>query len=965
LNIGQKYDMKIDREQWTRLSALLDAALEIDDQEREAWLQQLPADASALKEPLRTLLAQRANIETGDFLKAPDFAAALRLESARSQSPSLELEAGTEIGAYRLLRELGRGGMGSVWLAERIDGKLKRQVALKFPYAGPNQRQLAERLQRERDILSNLEHPNIARLYDADTTESGQPFLVLEYVNGVLITDYCDRNKLTSRQRLILFMQVLKAVQHAHAHLVIHRDLKPSNILVTDDGVVRLLDFGIAKLTSEGEAKESELTRLGGQALTPDFASPEQILGGSITTATDLYSLGVVLYELLCGAQPYRLRRQSAAALEEAIAAADIAPPSRAAIEVQAAQNRSSTINQLARELRGDLDSIVLKMLKKDTTERYASSDAVLADIASFLDGRSVSVRADSAWYRIRKFVARRKLVVASVALVAVAIVSGGAIALWQARVASREADKSTAINKFLIAIFSGADIGAGTKKPPSQMTAAELLDSGAEKLALAFDEQPEVKAELIRQLGSMYAILDQEDKSIALYRQGIVYVDAKLGPNSPQRAMFLYLIANDQSFAGHWDEASKTVAEAESAFAAAGDDQSEHFASFLKLKGNLLRGQIPDQFAASKAALERAAKLFAERYPTNKDYAATLMFLANLHMSVGDDFAAERAAEGAVKAALQPSVQLVDQASAYAIRCTVRGIAGKYGQAEEDCRTASALYEKSVGVHHFLYLQNESTRGEFLHLLGQRDAGIALMEKTAAEIAAVREGSNTNAFTLRRLAAGYSREGSFARAVETASRSIALFRTLSQPSRLAMTLLDRAEALTALDQLKEARVDAEEAAALYPPPSIGYEPTAARAQLALATIALRSGELDRASELARVADHKTRSEGFGESGRRAQIYVLQSEIALAKSEFASALAHVERALQLVKSANLGADPTLMARLQVQHGTVLCRIDKKPEGREALRRGIESFHSIHEAASPLPANAERQLANCV
>ena len=296
--------MKIDREQWGRLSALLDAALDVDAGERESWLQQLSGDAAALREPLRVLLAQRAHIETDDFLKTPDFAAALRLESARSQHAALDLQAASEVGAYRLLRELGRGGMGSVWLAERIDGKLKRQVALKFPYAGPNQRQLAERLARERDILAGLEHPNIARLYDADVTSLGQPFLVLEYVDGVPINDYCDQHRLTIRERLVLALQVLNAVQYAHTHLVVHRDLKPSNILITNDRVARLLDFGIAKLVSDGEARETALTQFGGRALTPDYASPEQISGQPITTASDVYSLGVVLYELLTGNQP-------------------------------------------------------------------------------------------------------------------------------------------------------------------------------------------------------------------------------------------------------------------------------------------------------------------------------------------------------------------------------------------------------------------------------------------------------------------------------------------------------------------------------------------------------------------------------------------------------------------------------------------------------------------------------------
>ena len=240
---------------------------------------------------------------------------------------------GKQFGTYRILSLLGRGGMGSVWLAERTDGLFSRQVALKLVHPALISPVLMERSAREREILAALNHPNIARLIDAGVAEDGQPYLALEYVDGMQLTSYCDEHRLPIRARLALFQQVLSAVQYAHASLVIHRDLKPSNILVTQDGHVYLLDFGIAKLLEDGNAEFTELTQIGGLAMTPEYAAPEQIAGAPVTIAADLYALGVMLYELLIGERPYKLKRFTRGALEEAILQMDPVAPSRAAVD--------------------------------------------------------------------------------------------------------------------------------------------------------------------------------------------------------------------------------------------------------------------------------------------------------------------------------------------------------------------------------------------------------------------------------------------------------------------------------------------------------------------------------------------------------------------------------------------------------------------------------------------------------
>jgi len=288
--------MPIAATDWKRLSPLLDAALDLEPAERAAWLASLPAENADLREPLSELLAGRAAVETDDFLKRlPEFSAVPR---------ALTLGPESIVGPYRLLRELGTGGTSSVWLAERVDHSIQRKVALKLPHLGLIDRGIAERIVREREILAGLEHPNIARLYDAGIDERGRPYLALEYVDGVPPDEYCRSAGLDLREKLALFLNILRAVAFAHARLIVHRDLKPNNILIAGDCDVRLLDFGIARLLQPDSPNHAQHT-MAGAALTPAYAAPEQFTAQAVTVATDVYSLGVILFEMLTGASPY------------------------------------------------------------------------------------------------------------------------------------------------------------------------------------------------------------------------------------------------------------------------------------------------------------------------------------------------------------------------------------------------------------------------------------------------------------------------------------------------------------------------------------------------------------------------------------------------------------------------------------------------------------------------------------
>ena len=479
------------------LSELMDQALDLDAAKRSRWVADLSTGPHAALQPfLAEMLAKHADIETA-FLVSP-----IRLPHAfplQEASTVAKLASGTRVGPYVLRREVGHGGMGAVWLADRVDGALTRQVALKLPTIHLTDA-LAERFARERDILAQLTHPNIARLYDAGVSAAGRPYLALEYVEGKPITEHCDAINLSINERLQRFLQVASAVQYAHANLVIHRDLKPGNILVSEDGQVHLLDFGIAKLLDDPKelAVESELTMIAGNALTLDYASPEQVRGGAISTATDVYSMAVVLYQLLTGQkpyQPYQLKRGSRAELEEAILSLDperMSDAVRRGDETVAAQ-RSASRDRLARTLAGDLDTIVGKAMKKDPQQRYATVAAFAQDIERHLDGLPVEAQADSWRYRAGKFVARNRLAVAASSAVVVAMATGLGTALWQANVATQQAKRADAALVSARDEKSRADAEARTA-----MTESQRADAQA-RAALASASRADDEAEAAR----------------------------------------------------------------------------------------------------------------------------------------------------------------------------------------------------------------------------------------------------------------------------------------------------------------------------------------------------------------------------------------------------------------------------------------------------------------------------------
>jgi serine/threonine protein kinase/tetratricopeptide (TPR) repeat protein len=510
---------------WARLRALLDEALALAPPARADWLAALPAEHDALKPRLHSLLAG-ADADTAATTD-DRFATLPRLSAAATQSDS--------VGPYRLLRLLGEGGMGTVWLAERRDMLHKRQVALKLPRDAARRPGLHERMLREREILGALNHPNIARLYDAGVGADGQPWLALELVEGEPIDRYCAAHGLDVPARLRLLLQVLAAVGHAHAQLVVHRDLKPANILVNAAGEVRLLDFGIAKLLEPLPPKEAPegapggqtngvLTDLTGRAMTLDYAAPEQLLGQPVGTAVDIYALGVVLYELLCGVRPYATAAvsgpRSRAALEAAIVQGSPPPPSARATEAA-----------LQRSLRGDLDTIVAKGMKPAPEDRYRTADAFAADIGRHLAHEPVLARPDSRRYRLGRFVARNRLAVGASAGMALTLIGGAGLATWQAQRAIAEQRRAQEVKDFAVSIFEGVNPYRGDG---NTLSAVALLQQARQRVEASLVARPALRLEMLTLIGNSLANLQDMKAGETVLRDAVAAGRSSFGDTDP-----------------------------------------------------------------------------------------------------------------------------------------------------------------------------------------------------------------------------------------------------------------------------------------------------------------------------------------------------------------------------------------------------------------------------------------------
>jgi tetratricopeptide (TPR) repeat protein len=541
-----------------RIAELFEKAVELPLDGRASWLATACADDDALRAEVERLL--RADARASRFMERPPAVISAAIDHAVEGEPH-------QFGPYRVLRRIGVGGMGEVWLCERSDGEFEQRVAIKqLAYPTPG---LLQRFRQERQILARLEHPNIARLIDGGLAANGAPYLAMEYVEGVPITTFARDRALDVPALLRLFLRVCEAVQYAHQNLVVHRDLKPSNIFVTADGMPKLLDFGIAKVltTTEIDAPTQTIARL----LTPDYAAPEQFSGAPVTTATDVYALGVVLYELLAGARPPRRDRP-----DGMMAAADPPPPS-------VAIDRTTGIHVARRrELRGDLDRIALTALAHDPARRYPSAEALSADIRRYLDGRPIAARGESGWYRMTKFVRRNRYALAAALIVFAVCIAATLVSLEQARRArdqaaraEHQAARAEAVRKFLVGVFGQASPDEAKGKP---ITAHELLEKSEPQVDEELRGQPALHADITTVLASLYMNVGDYGRAKMLLEQTVQTSAAATVPPEV-RARTLTVLANLEADKHESDaayaHATQARALAQSAGAAGADEAS------------------------------------------------------------------------------------------------------------------------------------------------------------------------------------------------------------------------------------------------------------------------------------------------------------------------------------------------------------------------------------------------------
>jgi len=640
------------------------------------------------------------------------------------------------VGPYRLERELGRGGMGTVWLARRTDGLLKRPVALKLPIAGPRIADLTRRFGRERDILADLAHPNIARLYDAGVTAEGQPYLALEYIDGTPIIAYCDRHRLSIRGRLGLYSQVLHAVRYAHSRLVIHRDLKPSNILVTNEGRVSLLDFGIAKLLDDPAAASMQLTQMGAQLLTPDYASPEQLAGQALSTSSDVYSLGVLLYELLAGGRPYVLKRTSRAALEEAILTTEPKRLSQAEFDAAVAANRAAVPGKLRKLLRGDLDTITAKALKKNPAERYATVDAFSQDIDRYLTDQPILAQADSRWYRARLFVSRYRYAIGSVAAVIVALSAGLAVAFWQSRIARAEANTSHAVQEFLQDIFKANASDQQDPLKARQMTARQLLDVGSAKIDNSLNDAPAARLDVLATLARMYQDIGLIDQAVVLKRKRLRLAQEVYGPNRAETADALIDLGSSLASSSAVAERDQVLAQAERILDALHDDSSPMRARLLQALGD----EYYDRDAKKALSYaERALQMMRKR-PDSVELKDALFNLAVMCGFNGEPARAESlyTESLAVSYRLHPGGDDL-RPQIYTYLADVQGDQQKFAAAEKNYRAATAAARVLGDADSLEAIRADHGLGLFLFKIGKTAEGLSLMASAKERILKVR----------------------------------------------------------------------------------------------------------------------------------------------------------------------------------------------------------------------------------
>ncbi len=872
-----------------RLRSIFDSVIELPVEQRAAWLDQ---HVPKPDDRLAVLALLRAD-ETGKgVLDTPAGELAGRM---KNDGPALEGLVGQNIGAFRLIRLLGKGGMAAVFLGERQVGDFEQQVAIKLLRRGLFS-ELEQRLfLRERQVLANLSHPNIAQLFDGDVTPAGIPFLVMEYIDGVSITRYAAAHHLDVRQRLELLLTVLRAVDVAHRSLVVHRDLKPSNIMVDADGRVKLIDFGIAKLL------EDDVDHATVGVYTPDYAAPEQVTGQPITTATDVYSLGVVMHELLLGLRPQGQphRRPSMLAAELALGAKN---ENKAALPMRA----------MKPVLQGDLDNIILKALSNEADRRYPSAGAFADDIQRYLDRQPVSAHPPSSWYRARKFVARHKGGVLTSAAFVLAIVAALALALWQAQVAQHEATRADAqaqraisVRDFMVSLFDAAKLKLDKDQQP---TPAQLVSAARERVETDTRMPASTRADVLATLGEVSmvngdldAALDLLDRAIALKQQIYRESDPEFWGTQVQRATLL------------------------------------------------------TQMGRSKETLEPLkASLPYFRADNSETAVEALQILAATQIRNGEvDGAIATAREAAAKAASVPNLDPIDVMQMRTYPAMALIVAGRYAEGAPELETALQEWRSRGLAQGATYADTANNLAVAKVNMGDPVGA----EKVFTEITTIERKLNPalgkNAISLRNLVGVQIQLGMYTGA-ESALQEVLKLDDATLPENSlsrANTWLSFATLAYAQGGDEAAENSLQTALRLCDQPGGDTNDKCAGAHQLRGLLLLRAGRLDEAdAEIAQALEQRVRVYG-DKHVRVASGYVVQADLALARNDAMQALHLTEQALAMLheKKAGRGQDALLAG---IVHANALLQANRASEARTEIESLIADWDQRMPSPTP-------------
>jgi serine/threonine protein kinase/tetratricopeptide (TPR) repeat protein len=967
-----------------RALALFQQAAELPPAEREALLREQCAAEPELRRQVEALAA--ADERAGDFLAAP---AAEQLGPWFNETGGDPVDipwAGRRLGSYRIVRELGRGGMGTVFLAERVDGQFDQQVALKVVRQGFFGEDLRRRFVRERQILALLQHPNIARLLDGGVAPEGLPYFVMELVSGTPITAFCDRQALGPEERLRLFLGVCAAVQHAHRSLVVHRDLKPSNILVTAAADVKLLDFGIAKLLGEEAAQAAAGVTRTAAPLTPAYAAPEQLRGEPVTTATDVYALGVVLYELLAGhlpADPPGAGRGGELAPALARAAAGWEPPRPSTVaepaggpagNPPAAGADPRTRRRRRRRLRGDLDTIVLTAMRHAPERRYPSADALAEDLRRHLAGLPIRARPDTPGYRLGKFVRRHLLGVAATALLLAALLAALASAGWQASEKAREARRAeeearTAgeVTRFVMSLFEGSD---PSHARGATVTARELLDEAARRIRGSLAGQPVVRARLLHTLATIQFSLGLFDRARPLAAEALALRRANLPAGDPQIADSLDQLGTILVQQADYGGAGPLLREALAMRRrAAGKQADPHLAVSLENLANLLHKT--GDLAGAEALYGQALAVARRGAARPADDPGVAQLLSELAANT-QDRGRYGAAAGLYAQALEIRERVLgDSHPAVAATLTDFGsdlvYLGRFDEAEAKLGKALTLREKVLGPDHpdvgftkLALADLDDTRGRYDAAEREVGEALAIFRRSLGE--AHRQVTECLNFLA---ALKYRRDdlaGAEALFRQVVARSAAALGgehpdTLSSKGNLAMTLRYEGKLVEAERLLRETLAARRR--------TLGDQHIDVAQNLEnLGGLLVRIGRAGEAvpQDQAAVAIYQR---ALGPVHAQTAIALRELGVAEAAAGMdAGAEAHLREALAVLRQLHKEADPHFV-RIPLAYGDLLLAQRRQAEAEPILRQVLATVEADRESSRWVLAEARLLLGSCL